>query len=209
MKPFDPNAETRKSRRNLPHWEQDGCLYFVTFRLADSLAKEQLDEWEEERAIWCNHHPPPWDTATWLEYDQRFSRKIDYWLDAGAGSCLLACPNLRQIVQDALLFFHEARYDLDCFVVMPNHVHILVAPRPGWELGRIRHSWKSFTAKAINKACGTAGEFWKDEGFDHIVRSEAHRDHYRKYIRGNPAEARLSRNQYTFRQCPTGVPPVA
>ena len=198
MKPFDPTAETRKTRRNLPHWEQDGCLYFLTFRLADSLAREQLDAWEEERKIWFAHHQHPWDSETWKEYDRRFARGIDAWLDAGAGSCLLARSDLRRIVVDALRFFDGERYAMDAFVVMPNHVHVLFSPHPGRELGTIRHSWKSFTAKEIHKACGTSGEFWRDEGFDHIVRGEVHREHYRRYIRENSLKARLGPDMYSL-----------
>lgn len=219
MKPFDPNAETRKTRRNLPHWEQDGCLYFVTFRLADSLAREQLDAWVEERKIWFAHHPQPWDNDTWKEYDRRFAKVIDGWLDAGAGACLLGRPSLRRIVSDALGYFDGERYDLDAYVVMPNHVHALVAPREGWDIGKIRHAWKSFTAKKIHKACGTSGEFWRDEGFDHIVRSKSHLEHYRRYIQENPVKARLAGDMFTHWQkpvecttgleCTTGILPVA
>ncbi|MEP6699100.1 MAG: carbamoyl-phosphate synthase large subunit, partial [Verrucomicrobiota bacterium] len=34
--PFDERANVSQSRRHLPHWEQTGVTYFVTFRLADS-----------------------------------------------------------------------------------------------------------------------------------------------------------------------------
>ena len=207
MKSFDPNGGTRKTRRNLPHWMQEGCLYFVTFRLADALAQAQLRQWEDERRIWMGFHPQPWDASTWNEYDQRFSQRIDAWLDAGRGSCLLARPEVSEIVVAALRHFDGERYDIDAFVVMPNHVHVLVAPREPWDLRRIEHSWKSFTAKEINRLCGRTGALWLEEGFDHIVRSEAHRDHFRGYIAENPGKAGLRDDQY-FLQSATGILPV-
>ena len=202
MKPFDPNAETRKTRRNLPHWSQEGCLYFLTFRLADSLAKEQLQTWENERDLWLGFHPQPWDEPTWLDYDRRFARVIDAWLDAGSGACLLAEPHPRSLVVDALRHFDGTRYHLDAFVVMPNHVHVLCAPVEPWDTGRIRHTWKFFTAKGINRYQGTTGPVWRDEGFDHIVRSDEHRIHYRRYIRENPVKAHLSANSFTHWESP-------
>jgi len=49
MKDFDPDQETNKSLRKLPHWKQDQCTYFITFRLADSIPAGKFAEWNEER----------------------------------------------------------------------------------------------------------------------------------------------------------------
>ena len=64
---FDPEAETDKHRRNLPHWQQGGTWVFVTWRLGDSLPKAKLDQWKEERAIWLSQHLEPWDERTETE----------------------------------------------------------------------------------------------------------------------------------------------
>jgi hypothetical protein len=81
------------------------------------------------------------------------------------------------------------RYDLDRFVVAANHVHILVTPRPGYELSDILHSWKSFTANQLNRRLGQPGAFWQKESFDHIVRSPAQLERFRAYIDGHVAAA--------------------
>lgn len=47
------------TRRNLPHWNRDGAIYWVTFRLADSLPQEKLRAWSEERSLWIKAHPEP------------------------------------------------------------------------------------------------------------------------------------------------------
>ena len=51
---------------------------------------------------------------------------------------------------DALRHFDGERYHLEAFVVMPNHVHVLVQLKPGHSLSEILHSWKSFAVHQIN-----------------------------------------------------------
>ena len=78
------------------------------------------------------------------------------------------------------------RYHLGEHVVMPNHVHALVMPLAQWALSEILHTWKSYTAKLINRELEQTGAFWQKESFDHIVRSEAALEHFARYIRDNP-----------------------
>jgi type I restriction enzyme R subunit len=47
-------------------------------------------------------------------------------LDDCHGECLLRDPMNARIVADGLLHFDGKRYDLDTFIIMPNHVHLLV-----------------------------------------------------------------------------------
>ena len=76
------------------------------------------------------------------------------------------------IVEQALRHFDGERYWLGHFVVMPNHVHLIVRPIMGHELSDILHSWKTFTAREINRRIGGGGQLWQHESFDHIVREE-------------------------------------
>jgi putative transposase len=85
---FNPYEEIRFTENLLPHWQQKGATYFVTFRLADSVPTPLLTQWEEERAIWLRFHPAPWDVETELECHKRFTGAIERWLDAGYGSCV-------------------------------------------------------------------------------------------------------------------------
>lgn len=34
---FDPDEDVEIGKRNLPHWQQAGKTYFITFRTADSI----------------------------------------------------------------------------------------------------------------------------------------------------------------------------
>ncbi len=186
---FDRNAPLEISERNLPHWRQSGTTYFVTFRLADSLPQDKMRQLRNERENWLKRHPEPRSPSDIAEYHRLFSKKIEEWLDAGAGSCVLAQPNVAAIVADALKHFHGKRYILGEWVVMPNHVHVVITPLGEHHLSDILHSWKSFTANAINKVLQRSGELWQHESYDHIVRSAKQLERIEQYIRENPVKA--------------------
>ncbi len=189
---FDPFASVEISRRNLPHWRQGGVTYFVTFRLADSLPQEKLEQLRIEREKWLKTHHEPLSNADKQEYWRLFSKKVEDWLDAGIGSCVLRDPKVAKIVADALQHFDGERYKLGEWVVMPNHVHLLVTPKNGHELTDILHSWKSFTANEINELTGASGAFWQHESYDHIVRSQEELERIEQYIRDNPRKAGIT-----------------
>ena len=110
----------------LPHWHQDGKYVFVTFRLYDSLPQEKLQWLRDEKESWLKRHPQPWAEKVTKEYINKFGKSVDKWLDNDYGDSLLKKQSNRKIVEDALLFFNGKRYNLIAFVVMPNHVHILI-----------------------------------------------------------------------------------
>jgi hypothetical protein len=60
---------------NLPHWRQTGRTYFVTFRTADSLPQEKLDQWRVEHFAWQQAHPEPHSVAEWREYTNAFLKE--------------------------------------------------------------------------------------------------------------------------------------
>jgi D-tyrosyl-tRNA(Tyr) deacylase len=166
--PFEPTASVAKTRRELPHWEQPGCTYFVTFRLADSVPASLMRQYEEER-----------DQPAALE-------RFHTWLDQGHGECWLNRPDIAAAVESAFRHFDGQRYQLGAFVVMPNHVHALVTPLTDWTLPQILHSWKSFTAHEINRLLQRTGPVWQDESFDHLVRDATALAKFQEYIRQNP-----------------------
>jgi carbamoylphosphate synthase large subunit/REP element-mobilizing transposase RayT len=195
---FDERGVLEMKQGHLPHWEQEDATYFVTFRLADSVAESILVTWREERAQWLKHHPQPWDWKIAHEYIRRFEEEREQWLDQGHGSCLLRQPSASRIVSETLRHFDRDRYLLDAYVVMPNHVHALVKPIGQHSMADILRSWKSFTANAINRALDRRGTVWMRETFDTIVRDEAHLDACRDYIEQNPQKARLSPDQFVL-----------
>jgi carbamoylphosphate synthase large subunit/REP element-mobilizing transposase RayT len=193
---FDPFEKVNISRRNLPHWRQAGVTYAVGFRLADSLPQELLVRWKEERKIWLKHHPKPWTEATESDYEKRFPAQRERWLDEGHGSCVLRSRRVAEIVERALRHFDGGRYLLDAYAIMPNHVHAIVQPKEGHELSAILHSWKSFTANAINRELGRHEDLWMDENYDRVIRDFAELRRQRDYIGRNPEKAKLGEGQF-------------
>jgi predicted solute-binding protein/REP element-mobilizing transposase RayT len=193
---LDRDADIQRTRRNLPHWKQEGATHFVTFRLADAVPAQLAKQWREELETWRRFHPEPWDGAAAAEYRKRFLQPREDWLDLGHGSCLLRDSRAAIIVANALRFFDGQRYHLDVFVVMPNHVHVLVQPLAGFHLSEIVHSWKSYTARQINKVLGHSGTVWMQESFDRIVRDWDALLRCRAYIARNPEKARLRSGEF-------------
>ncbi len=193
---FNPEADVHNYSGWLPHWRQENKLYFITFRLADSVAQNQLHAWAAQKEIWGSHHPQPWDEKTWQEYHQRFTETMERMIDAGYGSCSLRIPAVTEVVEKAFHHFDGDRYQLGDYVIMPNHVHLLVRPAGGHAVEEILHSWKSFTAKQANAVLQRTGDFWRDEYFDHLVRSASQFEKFRNYIRENPIQARLKTGDF-------------
>jgi REP element-mobilizing transposase RayT len=72
------------------------------------------------------------------------------------------------------LHFDGQRYRLLAWVVMPNHVHVLIETMTGHTLAAVLHSWKSYTAKEANRLLGRTGDFWQPEYFDRFIRDDRH-----------------------------------
>ena len=82
------------------------------------------------------------------------------------------------------------------FVVMPNHLHAVFVQNPEFPLEKLIRSWKGFTARQINKLLGRSGNFWQRDYFDRLVRDEKHFANCVRYIRQNPAKARLAKDEF-------------
>ena len=163
------------SRGYLPHLDAPGLLQSVTFHLGDSLPHEALVR------IYAETRPD----------DPQRLRRIEALLDAGLGACWLRRPDIAPVVEDALLFFDGARYRLLCWVIMPNHVHLLMETDARHPLAKVVQSWKSFTAKQANALLGRTGVFWDREYFDRYIRDDGHRAAVVHYIEENPVKAGL------------------
>ena len=180
----------------LPHWNQGGCVQFVTFRLADSLPQTKLKEYGELKEQWMTEHPKPWDMATQEEYKSKIGKAMDKWIDAGYGDCILKNEKVRNIVADSIMHFNGERYVIHAFVIMPNHVHVLLSTKGGNLVQKIVGGWKKFSAHEINKLLDRQGPVWERESFDHMVRNENSYKVKFEYIINNPA--RLPHDSYTL-----------
>jgi len=196
----------------LPHWTRGGAIYAVNFRLADALPHHVLQEWLAERddiietAAQMNR---PLSAAELARLDQLHSEKVEGYLDAGHGSCVLRADDIAAIVAEALQYFDGKRYELLGWCIMPNHVHGVVKPLPGFDLTTIMQTWKSRTAKTINKRLGRVGTLWQPEYYDHLVRGDEDLARQIEYAWSNSDKAGLEDWQWRGRHdSGTGGPPV-
>src|SRR6266566_9713370 len=188
---FEPRGEVGIARRRLPHWRQVGMTYFITFRLADSVPQSLLRQWRDERAVWLQWHPQPWRLDERLEYEERFIGRMHEWLDAGMGACHMRRSDVRAQIELCLLQFDGTRYDIDAFVLMPNHVHAVIKPTSGYDLSTVLQGIKGVSANRCNKLLGHKSTFWMDESYDHVVRDAKELRTFRNYIGKNPDKAGL------------------
>jgi putative transposase len=189
-----PDKPVTLYMRHLPHWRQDGAIYFVTFRQADSLPHEKIHELIVFRREWEIRHPSPRTEEQWQQLSYETMRRVEQSPDQGTGSCRLRDKTAATIVADALVHFDGERFELGCYVVMPNHVHAIVRPFGCDEdsLGQVLKSWKGYTGRRINQHFGLEGSFWQKESFDRIIRDEEHLYRAIQYIGANPTKSGLS-----------------
>ena len=200
---------TIRDRGRLPHWELDSGLYFVTFRFADSLPAQILERFRSERQSILARAAQMGRELSADEKQQLaklFSAKIERHLDAAAGSCLLARSEIARVVADAIRHFDARRYRLLAWCVMPNHVHVAVKLFPGQELAAVVHSWKSFTAKQVNRLLSRSWPLWGREYYDHLIRDGDQLDRILRYIINNPLKAGLKDWAWVWGQ---DAPPTA
>lgn len=159
--------------RALPHFDSAEVVQAITFRLADALPRDAVIARKDEASA-------------------AHRRLIAAALDACHGDCLLRHPARAEILEAALLHGVGIEYELFAWVIMPNHVHALIAPIAGNRLADIVQVWKSWSAKAINRHRGGSGAVWQREYFDRYIRDYRHFEAALAYIEENPVKAGLA-----------------
>jgi REP element-mobilizing transposase RayT len=166
------------SRGYLPHFDHPGLCQAITYHLADSLPKKVLKRIEEMAQIQ-------------KEPVAELRRQIHKYLDAGYGACYLKDPQIAALVEQSFFYFDGERYNLLAWVVMPNHVHVLIETFVRFPLYTVIHSWKSFTAQQANTILHRKGPFWYREYYDRFIRDEQHFHQVVFYMHNNPVQAGL------------------
>ena len=215
FKPFDPHAEVEFYRRHLPHWRQSGATYFATFRLADSIPKNMLLQWRDERMLWLKAHGIG-EGMSENEKKKRYAaipekerrrvekndaKRLHIELDRCHGCCLLRHGKNANILAGALLHFHGERCWVGDFIIMPNHVHLLVQPFESCPLEEWLRSVKIFAARRFDKRSMSRKRVFQQESYDRIVRNGEELAAYRKYIEANGTKAKLDVSEYHHHRC--------
>ncbi len=217
--PLDRQADIDIANRNLPHWFQIDATLFVTFRTHDSIPRKVHLRWQQELEQWLSIRRLPTELASstvnrknsdheqiverlssgeQAEFRKMSDRIFHRSLDECHGSCPFKNPALARIVGDAIRHRNGDVYDLNSFIVMPNHVHALVQFREAGGLEIVSQSWMRYTARRINNLLGQSGPLWQPEPFDHILRSVVQFYYLRDYIADNPQNAHLRPEDYLY-----------
>lgn len=162
------------ARRRLPHWHPESRPLFITWHLHGSLPKFR--------------YPPPSHQSA----GQAFVWMDRYLDTATTGSMWLRQPNVADLVSAHIRHGAEERlYELHAWVVMANHVHLLIQPcvKPSEALRRV----KGRSAREANLLlCRTGESFWQSESFDHWARNADEMARIAHYIENNPVTAGLT-----------------
>jgi REP element-mobilizing transposase RayT len=185
--PSRSNVRRLYSRGYLPHVDFAGVAQILTFRQDDSVPTRLARAYGTTIA-------QAKTTAARARAEERILTHLEQYLGKGRGSCRLADPRAARIVEGALLFADGRDYELIAWVVMPNHVHVVVKPFVPMVLRVITRRWKSFTAVHINRLFRTSGRFWQPEVFDRYLRDLEHQHHAIRYVELNPVTAGLCRS---------------
>ena len=162
-------------RGYLPHFDAPFVTQFVTFMLHDAFPVTRRREWEG-----ILNEPE----------DSQRRRKLEAWLDRGHGECWLRRADLAALVEAQLRKGDGQDYQLQSWMLMPNHVHVVVDvwATPLSELLRL---WKGASGRAANLALRRSGWFWEREYFDTLIRDGEHLKRAVRYTENNPVKAAL------------------
>ena len=191
-------------RRHLPHWQPRNAVFFVTFRLKNSLPDEVLEALREER-----------ERTNQNKLDrQHYFEGWEEFLDmAKFGPRWLSQPEVAEVIKETMHYRDGKVFDLHAFCIMSNHVHAIFEPlsrsechsdirKSGWQpdrneseyhsdLHKIMQSLKRHTARQANILLGREGAFWQDESYDHVIRDSEEYTRIINYVLENPVKAGL------------------
>ncbi len=147
----------------------------INYRLNDSMPVDLRHEWESFLTI---------------EDELERRKRIETYLDRGLGNCELRSPQAAAAVEENWLRGDGKNYRLLAWVVMPNHVHVLVEI---WQLpqSQLIRNWKGYSSRKVNTLLSRAGKLWQDDYWDRYIRDEAHFQKVVHYIETNPVQAGL------------------
>lgn len=204
-------------KRNLPHYQPEGYIYFVTTRLAGTIPKNIYSqiklEYEKELAKVVAYQDVKIKREKYSDLRKSAFIKYERILDSCKyGYKWLKEEQVANVVKNALHFRDNKQYNLIAYTIMSNHIHIVFRPiientisfvqsknikersdsgESLYIVTKIMQDLKKFTAKESNKILNRSGKFWQHESYDHVVRDEKELYRVVKYVLNNPVKANL------------------
>lgn len=204
-------------RRSLPHFQPGNGIYFITYRLANSLPLEIIpnlkEKFERYKQLLVKSDLPREEIEK--QIDIRFRTNFaayDRYLDSCvSGEPWISDERIAKYNYEEILKLNSENEKVICFSLMPNHVHLLLELRnisknsnliqelqnkPNsktreYVLTDILRKLKGRTARGCNLILNRTGPFWQHESFDHLVRDANELERIILYILENPVKAGL------------------
>lgn len=180
--------------RNLPHYQPLDAIYHITFRLYDSIPKNILNDFQNSfnKSEIEEHLINPKEKK--LNQQTKYFKKFDSYLAKQSnGPFWLQVDKIAGTVSESIIYRNDKEYDLICFCIMPNHVHLIIE-NPRIQLFTIMKYLKGYTSFRCNKILCRKGPFWQPESYDHIIRDRNELENQIIYVLENPVKAGLVNN---------------
>src|SRR5438128_1136041 len=170
-------------RRNLPHYQPENSIYFITFRIADSLSLNIIQQLRKDKKR------------------KNYFAKFDKLLDGSkTGPVWLKNEKIADLISKAIKFRDGKEYDLLAYSIMPNHVHMVFAVTriadsssrnsvSTYIVTKILQELKKYTALRANKILQRSGQFWHHESYDHVVKDDKELSNIIEYVLHNLVKA--------------------
>lgn len=190
-------------KRNLPHWHPPGAEFFITFRLTNSLPRTAVEKLKSLQEILKNRNEKAdkIQRAVFKQYEQLLD-KPEF------GPQWLSQNTVANIIADSIKYRDQKEYDLYCYCIMSNHVHLVIKMIEAAELRsraanslnqptsltKVLKELKRFTARESNIVLERSGQFWQHESYDRVIRNSKELERAIHYTLNNPVKAGLVMN---------------
>ncbi len=216
----DPNKINKTFyTRKLPHYQPLFRTFFITFCLKDAIPKGHLsklyDEYKDrlKETDQIEDETVKFELTTELKFQYLIT--VDQILEKiQTGHHFLKNKEVARVVADSIKKYDNIYYNLICYTIMSNHVHMLIdtsiqeeqiksgqLAKPAY-LDEILRLIKGASSYLANKILNRNGQFWERESFDTIIHSDKYFNNSQAYVLNNPVKANLVTNwmdyEYTY-----------
>jgi REP element-mobilizing transposase RayT len=172
----------------LPHWEVERGVYFITIRCAGSLplsVKHSIIEIQKSLAeIESND-------KEFQQLQRQYFLTLEKYLDTSQGFAPYTNDTCCQMTVDSFETLKSVGWDVRHFAIMPNHIHLVVWSENAADMATTWKEWKGRIAFRCNQVLKRKGAFWQNDWFDRVCRNESETNRVIAYVQTNPTKARL------------------
>lgn len=179
-----------RKRSRVPHWHVPHGLYFVTYRLHDSLPAEVETRIAVMKADIARRRLAQFDAEAARDLEREMFKIVEGSLDRHLGACFMRQPDIADLVVSVFDRDDLNHYRLLALAAMPNHLHVVFRLENG-ELDAVVRNWKSYSAYLANRRLGRRGAFWQSDYFDILIRDSRQLERSIAYVLANPLKADL------------------